>query len=648
MSSLFDIGLSGLRASKYAMHLTGNNISNANNPFFARRTIDFIENNSDMFGGGVKLGDVRRLVDTLVNNQVLNVTQDWSKSSSLYERLENLETYIDKDETSVVKFINESLSALETLNTTPGSLQGRNHYLNQLNNMANRIQDVGGHLLKEQEQTRKDINSDVSQINEIIGKLAVLNEKMGPHNQSDKISLLDQQDELLDKLAHLINFENQNNGEGVLKIQLANGMPLLLGTQATTLSVQHNDNGKIDIAIQGNNNTVTITDLIKGGELGGAMEYLSNKLDNSLNEVNRLALSLAYKMNQQNQLGVDTQGNLGKLIFQDTNAQNTMANRVTAARTNLGSGDLAVKIQQPSELSISNYILSFDSPTHYSLLRTSDGEQVNSGTISGYPVSIIAEGFSVDIQSGSFSPGDTYTISPLKNGASNFKLAIKDGGKLALGLPVLTSEIKTNKGDGKINLSAMLDTTNPAFSIPKQLNPPLRIEFITGTTYRLVNANDNSTIEDNINYDPVQGANVFPTAGAYDPGFRIQLSGNMVAGDAFSIDYNADGLGDNRNGLELAELYNSPNIDGNRMTFSQAYQAFMFNISSATSTMKITVDANEILKNQAQAKRDENSSVSLEEETMNLARYQESYLASAQVLEAVRQSMDAVFALLRR
>lgn len=42
------------------------------------------------------------------------------------------------------------------------------------------------------------------------------------------------------------------------------------------------------------------------------------------------------------------------------------------------------------------------------------------------------------------------------------------------------------------------------------------------------------------------------------------------------------------------------------------------------------------------------SGVSLEEETMSLARYQQSYQASAQILEAVKSMFDVVLSVIRR
>ena len=53
---------------------------------------------------------------------------------------------------------------------------------------------------------------------------------------------------------------------------------------------------------------------------------------------------------------------------------------------------------------------------------------------------------------------------------------------------------------------------------------------------------------------PAVSNEVFPTPGAYDPGFRVSLSGAAETGDNFSMEYNNGGTGDNRNAVLLAEL----------------------------------------------------------------------------------------------
>ncbi|KGP63698.1 hypothetical protein EP47_04870 [Legionella norrlandica] len=181
----------------------------------------------------------------------------------------------------------------------------------------------------------------------------------------------------------------------------------------------------------------------------------------------------------------------------------------------------------------------------------------------------------------------------------------------------------------------------------KQLNPPIKIVFLNESSYQLVNANDNSIIEDNIPYNAGSGSTVFPTPGGFDPGYRVSLSGAMTTGDSFSLDYNVNGDSDNRNGLLFSKLFLDGSIDGNNLTLTQAYQDFMFRISVLTNESQINQKAADNFQNQLQSMHDTISGVSLEEEAMNLSRLQEFYLANAQILEAAKLTMDSIFSLFR-
>jgi len=646
--SLFDIALSGLRASEYAKHLTASNIANANNPFYSRRGVEFLESSSALFGSGVKVGDVRRIIDDLASQQLIKTKYDFARSKSYFEKISQLEVFIDDEDTSVIKFINESKTALDSLNATPGSVQARKHYLNQLENLANRLHDVDRRLKSEFSETKSAISSSVDQVNQILENLTQINKKVASQNGqggASNMPLFDQREKLLSDLANLIDFNYEVDDNGELEIQLNNGLSLLVDNRPSKLvMIQTDETQPPSIGVETSSGPTPINDLFKSGSINGLKDYYNSLKDWQV-QLDRIALTIGKKLNDQNQLGVDINGELGGLIFDDINAADKTDKRVVANLANGGSGDFTVLIDDSDQLKDSEYELRFTSATDYNLYRKSDGQLLSSGTIGGYPHSVQADGFTINIDAGTFSADDIYTITPTKDAARDLKLAMKNGEKLALGSPIIVSESTQNKGSGEISLDSVIDTDNSSFSLPKQLNPPIRVEFINSTTYQLVNANDNSIIENNLTYDPANGVDVFPTSGGYDPGYRIHLSGQIEAGDTFSINYNADGVGDNRNGLLLGQLYLQSE---DTSSFTSLYQGLVLGLSSDVNAAQIRYESDTILQEQAQTRRDDVSGVSLQEEMMNMSRYQEFYMANAQVLDTVNQTMDTIFSLLRR
>ncbi len=82
---------------------------------------------------------------------------------------------------------------------------------------------------------------------------------------------------------------------------------------------------------------------------------------------------------------------------------------------------------------------------------------------------------------------------------------------------------------------------------------------MSDTTYQLVDATTSTVIEGPLAYTS-SGTNIFPTAGGYDPGYLVSLSGEVKAGDSFDLIYNTNGSGDSRNGKLMADLLKKSTI----------------------------------------------------------------------------------------
>jgi flagellar hook-associated protein 1 FlgK len=217
-----------------------------------------------------------------------------------------------------------------------------------------------------------------------------------------------------------------------------------------------------------------------------------------------------------------------------------------------------------------------------------------------------------------------------------------------MGWPVMTTLGSQAPGStGTISVTGITDTTNSAFSIPKNLNPPITVVFLTATSYQLQSTDTSQLIEGPISYDPTLGANIFPTPGGYDPGYRVSLAGANQAGDNFLIGYNTNPA-DNSNGLALAGLYQKSLLNQGTLTWGGAYASLSGNISMEASRASSDYDTANVIKKQASARRDAISGISLEEETMNLGEYQQYYQASAQILASARTIFDTIIQMTRR
>lgn len=650
MSSLLEVGINSLMAAKYALSITNQNIANANNPYYTRRIVDFKEANYTLFGDGVTVSDVRRIFDNVANQSLIKSKSSAAAAERCYQQFKGFEPLLDDKTTNIANYLKQSLTQLNSVNMNASSVQSRGAYLSQLNTIANQFNQVSAQINDAKNNIKFDLAADVAQVNILSEQLFKLNNEIMQASSEASMPLLDERDRLLNKMAEYINFTSSMESNGVMNIQLSNGTPLVTGSRVNTLTVTPSitDKSVLDIAVDNGTYATVVTPLISGGTIAASLSFQENGLNAADKGLNRLALALAFEINAQHKLGMDLNGNLGQNVFSDLNSATISSQRVLAQSTNTGSGSLSVGINDVSKLTLSDYQLTFTTGTQYQLVRTSDNQVMSSGALGGIPFELDVDGFTLSISSANFVAGDTFKIAPLTGAASSLSVALTDPSQLAIAFPVVTSPSASNKGNGAITLNTMTDTSTAAFSIPGQLTPPIVIEFTSPTTYRLVSGTDNSILVDNLNYDPIAGASVFPTPGGYDPGYRITLSGQMQTGDQFQVNYNEAGLSDNRNGLMLAGLYQQNLLDGGKLNFIQGYNALSDDISSKTNVAKINDTAQGIIKTQAELRRDEISGVSIEEEAMNIARYQEAYKASAQILDTIRSMFDEVLNLMRR
>lgn len=650
MRSLMDIGLHSLMSYQYAMTVTSQNMSNSEVPFYSRREVTFSEAFSTLFGNGVNMADVRRIYDESVNRGLLISNSALAKANTFLQNISDFEPMLDESSTSIANYINEAVAALNVINTKSGSAESRDAFLYQLQNITARFNALDQNLHTQQSNINKSVQADVNAINDVTARIADINRVMQSASDTEKGDLMDQRDQLLGQLADYLGVESSTDSQGITSLRLNNGTPLLVGTQVFTLatSQQAEDPSKLDIVVLDGQRKINVTSYMNSGELGGLLAWQNTGLDEAKNALGRLALVMSQRLNDQNRIGIDLNGQLGGDIFTDINTPLAMKQRVIANLNNLGNADLSVSIKDASQLTGSDYLLEVDAPGHYQITRKSDHQLVSSGLLPANGSNIDVDGFSLNINSASFASGDKYLLSPTKNAAGNMAMAISHGSKLALGLPVVTDASVSNMGTGQISMIGITDINNPSFMTSGYLNPPIRVEFTSASTYRLVNANDNSLIEDAIVYDPLTGGDIFPTAGGFDPGYRIHLSGDMRDGDQFDIKYNSNGIGDNRNGLLMAGLFQQGQLENNTLTFTEAYHSLSSSISMKTRSAQTIAASNLTLKNQAEARWNNLSQVSMPEEQMNLLRFTQAFDASAQIIDAGQKVFDTVLGLARR
>ena len=103
----------------------------------------------------------------------------------------------------------------------------------------------------------------------------------------------------------------------------------------------------------------------------------------------------------------------------------------------------------------------------------------------------------------------------------------------------------------------------------------------------------------------------------------------------------AGGVSDNRNAQKLLDLQTKKVVNGNS-TLSQAYASLVSDVGNKTNTLKTTSSTQEKLVTQLTNRQQSISGVNLDEEYGNLQRFQQYYMANAQIMQTASAIFNAL------
>ena len=186
------------------------------------------------------------------------------------------------------------------------------------------------------------------------------------------------------------------------------------------------------------------------------------------------------------------------------------------------------------------------------------------------------------------------------------------------------------------NTAALSASYTKAATDPLQLRTStLEVTFTSDSVYQIRDTQD-ATVLAQRTYVPGQPI-------AYQ-NLQVALTGTPKSGDVFTIDNNRDGFGSNDNLLRLIEV-ESAKVLGNDETLHDAYLGLLNQAGSTARQAQVTQEALQVVYEQANEARDQVAGVNLDEEAANLIRFQQSYQASARLLQTANQLFDAILRL---
>ncbi len=518
MANLINIGLTGLKSHQTALATTGNNVTNTNTPGYSRQEVIFESADSQLtgagyVGSGVTVSTVRRLNEEFLNTQLRSDTTVFSEQEALLSLSGQIDNLLASETTGLSDSMSNFFKALQGGAGDPSSVPERQLLLSQSESLVSRFNQLYSRLQQQSETLDQQLSASVAEVNSLSSGIAELNEAItiatGAGQGSEPNTLMDERDELLRQLSEKVTVSVIPQGDNQVNVFIGKGQPLVINNSFNQLGVVESKSNptESDIAYIGTGGTQVITNDITGGTIGGALEFRDSILKDSINSMGLIAVVLADTINQQHQLGMDLENNLGESFFTDINDSGLMSSRVIGHQDNLPPMDrvVGVEIVDSSKLTTNNYELQFGGPSNmdYRVVNDETGEIVTQGVLPGfYPASIEIEGVAINLESGSFQVGDKFLIQPTRYGARDFAMSIDRVEDIAFASPIRTDASLGNIGNAVISPGVMLDVNDPAtnqplstFSVPGQITPPMVVRFTSSTVYDVLDASDPANLK---------------------------------------------------------------------------------------------------------------------------------------------------------
>ncbi|MGX5174568.1 flagellar hook-associated protein FlgK [Aliikangiella sp. IMCC44653] len=656
--SIFDISVSGLLANQASIATTSHNIANANVDGYSRQRAEHTNRLPQFVGGnylgsGVEVGAVRRIFLQSQQLELQNTTSEFNNFDTFLTQASRVDSLLADSENGVNNAIQNFFSALQGVSNDPASIPARQVMLNEAQTMVSRFQLVHSQLESQVNEVNGSIRSIADEISSLADSISKLNVAITGSPGDFPPDLLDQRDRQINRLSELVNVQTIQQTDGSLNVFIGTGQSLVVGSLANNLEAFADplDPRSMRLALTNASSNVDITDNLSGGKLGGLLTSVEEIIEPAFNTLGRVAIGIAANFNQQHELGLNLNNQLGGNFFNDINSASLEISRVGSPASNTGNAALSITIDDPSLVGDSNYRL-FLSGGNYQLI-----DQTTNATVATFSppatvpnsVQIVSEGISINFLSGAANNGDQFEIQPSRDFARDLDVVLTSAEQIAAASPVRGEQLSSNIGSGSISAISVTDTTTAQFTTtPGSLSPPIRVSFdATPGEFSLYDMSSGTPVllAGGISgFVPNQENNMLALAGApYDSyGYEVTINGEPQPGDSFDLSFNTNGSGNNANMSLLGDLQLAATLDNGKSNFQQAFGRAISQIGVKTQSAEIKRGAAESLMFQAQERKESTSGVNLDEEAANLIKFQQAYEASAQVISVARTLFQTV------
>jgi flagellar hook-associated protein 1 len=305
-----ETALRGLVAQQQALDITGHNISNASTAGYTRQTVSLATSTPLQVGPGLQLGtgvDVTtyaRIRDQFIDVQLRAQTMLQGAANATQDGLGQVESVLNEpSDNGVNTLLGQYWSAWQDVANSPEDMATRQALVEAAKSLAGGLNNTSSQLTTIAAQTGQNATLTLAEINSDSADLLSLNKAIFNAVASGNTpnDLLDQRDQLLDKLSTLGSVTSVDKGDGTLKVTF-DGVTLVDGQTNYTLSESGGTITNTNVPAE------TATVGATSGKLGALIALRDVTLPSYQSKLDLIASTLITQTNALQAGGTDVNG----------------------------------------------------------------------------------------------------------------------------------------------------------------------------------------------------------------------------------------------------------------------------------------------------------------------------------------------------
>jgi flagellar hook-associated protein 1 FlgK len=647
----YAIGVSGLDAAQRALDIVGNNITNAATEGYHRQRINLVPAYSSqvgdiVLGGGVDITGITRMIDDLLEQEILRQQSSLGQTSRELSTLQTVESAFGELSAagSLGTTIDEFFGALQDLCSHPTESIYQQQAVTAAQTMAGQFRTLGEFLTRQESQIALEAGNVVGRVNTLINQIAELNDKIERMEISGAQSnnLRDQRDQCITELSKLVGIETYDREYGVVDVAVA-GIPVVMGNCATELEAGLDQEGKLGITVAGAYNYYTN---VQGGELSALLSLKNDILVGIHSGLDTLADAIIQQINRYHFQGVGSAGSFTELTGWRMPSEN-----LADFEPPLTDGSIYVRVINTSTGKITRHKIEVDVSSDS---LTTIAEKIST-TITGLTASVVSSKLHILADAGyefDFLPAvlseptasnltgtspPAISVSGIYTGTENQTFRFRVIGTGSVGNDTLQLEVKDSYDQviATLNIGA-------GYAAGDKLDVGNGIKISVGT----------GDVVDGDSFDVDVFADTDTSGLLAAAGMNTFFSGHSAAGMEVCSDIvsspsrvatavGAD-MVDNANAVRMAGLKDQAVSSLNAMTTPEFFRRLVTDIGQQASIKQMGQDNVEAMVQNLTNQQSEISSVDVNEEAAQMLVFQQMFQAVAKYLNAVKLSIDTL------